>query len=115
MPARRVVSPTSFSAPKDRGPAFNPILATPNDGQYIATLAHCAGATGAARLFLRMSNSLLSGSYRYDESEQQTTKEFSAEGPTVLRPTGGKPHQPAELPGAVCEPGVRCGDFPRNP
>ena len=41
---------------------------------------------GAARLILRMSNSLLSGSYRYDEGEWQATEEFSAEGPDRTPP-----------------------------
>lgn len=41
---------------------------------------------GAARLILRMSNSLLSGSYRYDENEWQATDESSSEGPDRTPP-----------------------------
>ncbi|WMD22489.1 beta-eliminating lyase-related protein [Achromobacter seleniivolatilans] len=43
-------------------------------------------ALGTARLVLRMSNALLSGSYRYDESEWDAADDTSAEAPDRLPP-----------------------------
>ena len=43
-------------------------------------------AMGAARLVLRMSNALLSGSYRYDEGEWDAAEESGAEGPDRTPP-----------------------------
>ncbi|MGY6270968.1 decarboxylase [Achromobacter denitrificans] len=43
-------------------------------------------AMGAARLILRMSNALLSGSYRYDGAEWEAAEESAAEGPDRTPP-----------------------------
>lgn len=43
-------------------------------------------AMGAARLVLRMSNALLSGSYRYDEGEWEAAEESGGEGPDRTPP-----------------------------
>jgi len=43
-------------------------------------------AMGAARLVLRMSNALLSGSYRYDEGEWEAAEESAGEGPDRTPP-----------------------------
>ncbi|MHC0506336.1 decarboxylase [Achromobacter aegrifaciens] len=43
-------------------------------------------AMGAARLVLRMSNALLSGSYRYDEGEWDAAEESGADGPDRTPP-----------------------------
>jgi len=43
-------------------------------------------AMGTARLILRMSNALLSGSYRYDEGEWDAAEESSGEGPDRTPP-----------------------------
>lgn len=53
-------------------------------------------AMGTARLILRMSNALLSGSYRYDEGEWEAAEESSAGGPDRTPPgmAGSLAHRP---------------------
>lgn len=53
-------------------------------------------AMGTARLILRMSNALLSGSYRYDEGEWEAAEESSASGPDRTPPgmAGSLAHRP---------------------
>ncbi|CAB3666820.1 Biodegradative arginine decarboxylase [Achromobacter denitrificans] len=53
-------------------------------------------AMGTARLILRMSNALLSGSYRYDEGEWEAAEESSASGPDRTPPGmgGSLAHRP---------------------